>query len=144
MCRIASFVPNKFNKGDILDLLIDMQGWRTGNGFGFGAVIKGEFYVKKSILTLDEILKKKGHYKDFFGDIWNHDSHVLFHHRKASSGVITNRNCHPFISDKLLGCHNGGIKNFELFKAILGKEIKLTSDVDSELGIKLIERVGFY
>lgn len=142
MCRQIAAIPTHFSKNDLLDLLQDMEGYRTGDGFGFGFVLNGEFHIKKSILTLGDILKRKGVYKDFFGDVFDHNSWVIFHHRKVSVGAACRKNNHPFICDNFMGCHNGTLKGHELIRAILGKEIQCKSDTDSEIGIRLIEKLG--
>ena len=59
MCRMAAFVAKEFKKNDILDMLLDMEGARTGDGVGYALVSEGKFIYKKTTLSLTEILKKK-------------------------------------------------------------------------------------
>ena len=141
MCRLAVFPVNLISKGDILDILQDMEGVRTGHGFGYGFVREDQFISRKTSLPLSEILKKKS-YKDFFGDCFNHDGLVMFHSRKASHGEVSYRNCHPFESKNYLFMHNGSFNECSLVEALLGDEIKYKSETDTEVCLHFLEKIG--
>ena len=143
MCRMAAFVAKEFKKNDILDMLLDMEGARTGDGVGYALVSEGKFIYKKTTLSLTEILKKKSK-SEWFGDCFNHNSWVIFHSRKASpgGGGICSVNAHPFMGRDNAFMHNGLLKNHELIKATLGKDYKYTSGTDSEVALNLYEKIG--
>lgn len=141
MCRLASFIPSEMSKDDILSLLIDMQGQNL-DGFGFGYLHNDKFLVKKTHLSLTEVLTKKSKW-DFFGDCFKHNSHVIFHLRKSSCGPITTNSAHPFIiNNQFIGCHNGSYKSHEIIRAAMGKEIKYSSGIDSEVMLNLLGKIG--
>lgn len=132
--------PPGMKKGDILDTLLDMEG-QNKDGFGFGFLDKNKkFQIKKTSMSLSEVLKKKSH-ADFFGKCFNHDGWVLFHMRKASRGAVCINNAHPFISKDTLFCHNGTLPSAFLLKELLGKEYKYTSSTDSEVALHLYDKL---
>lgn len=142
MCRQAAFVVKNFKRNDILDILLDMEGPKTGDGFGFCFVKDGKFVSKKTSQTLSDVLKKK-HKQDWFKEAFSHDSWVIFHSRNASpgGGGVCSVNAHPFIGQSNALVHNGLFKNHELIKAALGN-IKYTSGTDSEVALHFYEKVG--
>lgn len=143
MCRQAAFIVNQFKKNDILDLLLDMEGSKTGDGMGYCYVVDNKFIYKKTSSSLSDILKKKSKL-EWFGDCFNHNSWVVFHSRKASpgGGAICSFNAHPFIGRDNAFVHNGFLKNYELIRAALGKDYKYTSSTDSEVALNLYEKIG--
>lgn len=141
MCRLFAAPPG-MKKGDVLDILQDMEGHRNTDGFGYGFVKNGEFFLRKTHHSLSKVLKKKKH-KDFFHGCFDHDGWVLFHLRAASVGAVEVKNAHPFvINNNILGVHNGTFKEAELVRSAFGKEIQLHSDTDSEVALQLLNKVG--
>lgn len=136
-------VPPGMKRNEAMDLMQDMIGTNPGNrdGFGFGYLgDKGEFIVKKTCLGLDEVLKKKSA-KDFIN--WPEDRWVIAHIRRASVGAVCDRNAHPFIiNNQFIGCHNGSYKSHEIIRAAMGKEIKYSSGIDSEVMLNLLGKIG--
>lgn len=141
MCRQFAAPPG-MKRGDILDILLDNEGSKTGDGFGLGYVKNGKFLVKKTVMPLSEILKKKSK-DEFFGDCFKNDGWTLYHSRKASSNSdIKHNNCHPFIGDNNVFCHNGYFSDAPLVRAALNDNIKYSSTTDSEVALKFYEKVG--
>ena len=142
MCRQLAIIPNQMSKGDILDMLIELQGGKkNSDGFGFGYVLDGKFIYNKTHLSLEELLRKKNKNK-FFGDCFNHNSWVLFHVRAASRGGICAANSHPHEVGNWLVVHNGTGKDAELIKACFGNGVKYHSQTDTEVYGQLISKIG--
>jgi len=131
-------VPPGTKQEVFLEILLDLETKNT-HGFGLGYVENGGFKVRKTALSLSETLKKR---KDFFDGIFPNKSWVLGHCRYATRGEICARNSHPFESNKYLVTHNGTFKEQNLVKFLMGKTISCKSETDSEVALKLLEKVG--
>lgn len=141
MCRMIAAPPG-MKQGDVLDILLDME-CQNKDGFGYGYVDAKtkNFVSKKSVMSLSEILSKKSK-DDFFGNCFKHNGWVIFHMRKASRGAVNILNSHPFIGKNHIFCHNGTFKNANLVRTLINKEFKFTSSTDSEVAMRLLEKVG--
>lgn len=138
MCRLIAVPPNT-KQDQFIELMSELE---RGNrhGFGVGFVEDKKFVVKKTSLSLTEILKTK---KDFLDDVFPNKSWVLGHCRYATRGAICAKNSHPFTGEKMMLVHNGTFKEHELVKFLTrDKKMKYTSDTDSEVALKLLEKIG--
>ena len=54
---------------------------------------------------------------------WKETNLFLGHVRAATKGIVNLENCHPFVFDNIIGCHNWGL---------LSKEYKLSTEVDMD------------
>ena len=140
MCRIFA-ASDKMKKKDILELLLDMES-RNTDGFGFAYTENKKLIVYKTKNSLSDSLKKKGKNNifDFFPE--KRKGWAIFHLRAATHGNISVRNAHPFVSTNYAWVHNGVFREHELVKSLLGKDIKYSSDVDSEVALYLFEKLG--
>jgi glucosamine 6-phosphate synthetase-like amidotransferase/phosphosugar isomerase protein len=59
---------------------------------------------------------------------WKETNLFLGHVRAATKGIVNIENCHPFLFDNIIGCHNGTLNNW----GILKKEYSLSEEVDMD------------
>lgn len=59
---------------------------------------------------------------------WKETNLFLGHVRAATKGIVNIENCHPFLFDNIIGCHNGTLNNW----GILKKEYNLSEKVDMD------------
>ncbi len=59
---------------------------------------------------------------------WKETNLFLGHVRAATKGIVNIQNCHPFLFDNIIGCHNGTLDNWGLLK----KEHDLSDKVDMD------------
>jgi len=59
---------------------------------------------------------------------WKETNLFLGHVRAATKGIVNIENCHPFLFDNIIGCHNGTLNNW----GILKKEYYLSEEVDMD------------
>lgn len=141
MCRII-YAPPYSNKNDILDIAQDMLGSNT-EGFGYGYWEGNKPVIHKWGKSLNTLLRNKNNkiLEHMRGNRF--DKPTLIHMRLASCGPVNKANAHPFLIGKNnIFCHNGTYNDAPLIKLAMGKDIKYTSETDSEIAGNLINRIG--
>lgn len=140
MCRLMA-VPPQMSRGDVLDILLDME-TRNTDGFGFAYVKDKKFIANKTRNSLSKSLKKKGKDNIFASFPEQRKGWAILHLRAASQGDVSTRNAHPFLSENYAFVHNGMFREHLLIRAALSKDIKYTSETDSEVALHLLEHIG--
>lgn len=85
-----------------------------------------------------EIIKEVGDSFSFIeNDLSNHKDWIG-HTRAKTTGMVSNRNAHPFRSGEIIGAHNGMISNWWKLK----DEESIDIEVDSEIIFHLINKYG--
>lgn len=89
----------------------------------------------------NEVLKETGSSRSFVTNDLSGIKNWIGHTRAKTTGIVSNRNAHPFKYGELVGVHNGMISNFYQLKT----EERLTyndMEVDSEIIWYLMDKYG--
>ena len=84
-------------------------------------------------------LVKSKEWKDFAQDSYLSGRAVVGHNRKATEGLVSNKNTHPFTFGNIVLVHNGQINNYRSLLPQAQRD-KLGVDVDSHAAAVLIAR----
>jgi len=142
MCRLGFIYIERKDKKNIartiLITAIAKYYLEDGNndGVGIAFVKDGKLKVIKdtNIATIFHYLGKVNPF--------NYTNLVIFHTRKATSGRVTSRDAHPFLSEdkKICLVHNGFVYSYDGLKEVLeSKGHKFQTQVDSEVLLHTFE-----
>lgn len=143
MCRLAAFHSNDVSRGDIIDLLLDIQGKNT-DGIGTVHLENGRFVINKAPISLEQVLKKKNTAKHFLSHLNSKfNGWTVIHMRGASPGLsVCKSNTHPWNVGNFAVCHNGFWREHEMPRLILKKFVKFYGSTDSETAAHMINILG--
>ena len=133
MCGIIGYVGEK-QAGPILLAGLRRLEYRGYDSAGMVTLINKKFTRIRSVGNIDQLEKKIGKKMP--------QSHIgIAHTRWATHGGVTEENAHPHFGSagKIAIAHNGIIENFKEIKKKYLKQIKFTSQTDSEVLAHLIE-----
>lgn len=102
------------------------------------AMERGEDSCGIANLDSREIVKEVGSAYSFVVNDMSDHSTWIGHTRAKTTGVVSNRNAHPFRYGDVTGVHNGVISNYYKLKG----EENIDLEVDSEIIFHLIDKYG--
>lgn len=96
---------------------------RGTDSTGIAAFDNGGVNIFKRAVNAGEFVKTHS-----FFNLTRKKGFVIGHTRLATTGVVSDRNSHPFIKDNIVGAHNGVVHNWRTVK-----EVDEDIEVDSEI-----------
>ena len=129
MCGISGMVAKNvsgFNSNhiDIFEEMLYAGGVRGMDSTGcFSILTKNQIKLVKQAANPGIFINTKS-YKEWKSDLIQKARIIVGHNRKATNGVISSKNAHPFSSKKIVLVHNGYISNAKH----LDKEIEVDSE----------------
>lgn len=128
MCGVFGGIKNiDYNIIKLLGVLNESRGTDASGLFDLKSYVKHDNTFRNLILNDDLEL------------LLNFDSYVVGHTRLSTHGKNCKKNAHPFIHGKIIGVHNGIIRNFETLKYRYGQ---LDLECDSEILFYLLNEKG--
>jgi predicted glutamine amidotransferase len=126
-------------KKEALEILANQYG-ENKDGVGEVYLKDGKFVVNKYAQSLEKVVKKG---REFLSHL-PHPGWTLIHIRRASCGIISKENAHPFVSmnGKIALIHNGTLNYSGLLRMYLSTIPGYVSDTDSAAATEIISRVG--
>ena len=122
MCRITIIPRGLKDKGFLMKLFSDLDKSAGGDGLGIGWFEGGIPYIfKGEKITPEQMVEKVCGI--------NSDNGILFHCRRASIGIVNDKNCHPYIYGDSITVHNGQVEGVGVLKLMMLENLdKYSSD----------------
>ena len=134
MCRLYGFISNEQTKVDcslvyaqnalMMQSRVDERGVGHSDGWGIATYLDGIPYVRKETTAAFE----DGLFSTAAEKVYSNA--ILAHVRKATVGVVSIANAHPFLCGQWTFAHNGTVTGFEEVGRILERETD--SDLQSQ------------
>lgn len=134
MCRLYGFISNEPTKVDcslvyaqnalMMQSRVDERGVGHSDGWGIATYLNGIPYVRKETTAAFE----DGLFSTAAEKVYS--TAILAHVRKATVGVVSIANTHPFLCGQWTFAHNGTVTGFEEVGRILERETD--SDLQSQ------------
>jgi len=140
MCGIIGFVSTAsfgFTAADrkVFESLLWINTLRGEDSTGiFGVSKHGNVDYLKEVGNPDKLMSST-EYKKFYSNIFSSYRILVGHNRKATQGMISDKNAHPFVKDDTILVHNGTLMDW---KSLTEEECS----VDSEAILNSITTIG--
>jgi predicted glutamine amidotransferase len=106
------------------------------HGTGCSYVKDNKFVVQKWAKPLEDSIRLG------FLNHMPYDGWTIAHIRYATHGELIKRNTHPFIVGNWAIAHNGVWSDFALAKLLMGNNLRLRGETDSEVAANVIKNFG--
>lgn len=133
MCGIVGYIGTNQAAPILLSGLSKLE-YRGYDSAGVALFDNGKFTISKAVGKLENLLKKIDGGKSVSG------TKGIGHTRWATHGKPSEVNAHPHSSERFVLVHNGIIENEEALKRKYLKDVKFSSDTDTEVIVHLLQK----
>jgi len=147
ICRLGIIDKNFKDQKFLTELITELNEAAGGDGIGIGWFEAGTPYIFKGIdITPIQIAEKICSITSDHG--------IIIHVRRASVGIINDKNCHPFLHNNEITMHNGHIESIGILKLMMLEQLEkykpdgwtqesIMSTPDSDIMAYFISKRGF-
>ncbi len=136
MCGIVGYIGEEEAAPILLEGLAKLE-YRGYDSAGVAVLNGGEIQVEKAVGKLINLVNKTDGGKALSGTLG------IGHTRWATHGKPNEINAHPHCSENFVLVHNGIIENEGELRRKFLKDVKLVSETDTEVIVRLLERFTF-